>query len=1047
MAYLSEAAVEQVVLDQLAALGYAVANDADIGPDGKAPEREAYADVVLVKRLVAAIEKLNPAIPLEARGDALRKLLATEKPSLVEENRRLHKLMVEGVDVEFYGEDGTIRGDKVRLIDFVDIGANDWLATGQFTVIESSINRRPDIVVFVNGLPLGVIELKAPGGENATLAGAHNQLQTYKAQISSLFRTNAVLVISDGLTARVGSLTADQERFMPWRTTDGKVIAAKGLPELSILIEGVFDRRRLLDLLHDFTVFGETGSGLSKIIAGYHQFHAVRHAVEKTVEASAPQGDRRVGVIWHTQGSGKSLLMAFYAGQLVRRPELENPTIVVITDRNDLDDQLFGTFSMCRDLIRQTPIQADSRDDLKSALSRASGGVIFTTIQKFSPGVGEATFPMLSDRRNIVVIADEAHRSQYGFRARIEQKTGEIAYGFAKYLRDALPNASFIGFTGTPIENDDVNTPAVFGEYIDVYDISRAVEDGATVPIYYESRLARIELPDEEKPKIDAEIEALTEDEATTEQERIKRKWATVEALVGSEKRLAMVAADLVRHFEDRFAAVDGKAMVVCMSRRICVALYNQIISLRPAWHSDDDAAGTIKVVMTGSAADPQGWQSHIGTKSRRDLLAKRAKDPNDALKLVIVRDMWLTGFDAPSMHTMYIDKPMKGHGLMQAIARVNRVFRDKPAGLVVDYIGVAQNLKNALGQYSGSDQRQAGIDEAEAVALLLEKYEVVKAMYHGFDYARGLAGTPHQRLIVLAEAIEWILARQHESAAKETSEEAKRRENRRYQDAVLALSKAFALASASDEARDIRDAVGFFQTVRGALVKSSDRSGNSVADREFAIQQILDRAVISTEIVDILAAAGITTPDISILSDEFLAEIQHLEKKNLALEALRKLLNDEIRSRSKTNIVETKRFSERLETAIARYHTNAISTVEVLQELIDLAREVRAARRRGEDEGLSQDEIAFYDALAESENAVELMGNDSLKVIAHELLVSLKGSVSVDWSHRESARARMRVLVKRILRKHGYPPDLQDAAVQTVLRQAEALSAAWVAS
>ena len=1047
MAYLSEAAVEQVVLDQLAALGYAVANDADIGPDGKAPEREAYADVVLVKRLVAAIEKLNPAIPLEARGDALRKLLATEKPSLVEENRRLHKLMVEGVDVEFYGEDGTIRGDKVRLIDFVDIGANDWLATGQFTVIESSINRRPDIVVFVNGLPLGVIELKAPGGENATLAGAHNQLQTYKAQISSLFRTNAVLVISDGLTARVGSLTADQERFMPWRTTDGKVIAAKGLPELSILIEGVFDRRRLLDLLHDFTVFGETGSGLSKIIAGYHQFHAVRHAVEKTVEASAPQGDRRVGVIWHTQGSGKSLLMAFYAGQLVRRPELENPTIVVITDRNDLDDQLFGTFSMCRDLIRQTPIQADSRDDLKSALSRASGGVIFTTIQKFSPGVGEATFPMLSDRRNIVVIADEAHRSQYGFRARIEQKTGEIAYGFAKYLRDALPNASFIGFTGTPIENDDVNTPAVFGEYIDVYDISRAVEDGATVPIYYESRLARIELPDEEKPKIDAEIEALTEDEATTEQERIKRKWATVEALVGSEKRLAMVAADLVRHFEDRFAAVDGKAMVVCMSRRICVALYNQIISLRPAWHSDDDAAGTIKVVMTGSAADPQGWQSHIGTKSRRDLLAKRAKDPNDALKLVIVRDMWLTGFDAPSMHTMYIDKPMKGHGLMQAIARVNRVFRDKPAGLVVDYIGVAQNLKNALGQYSGSDQRQAGIDEAEAVALLLEKYEVVKAMYHGFDYARGLAGTPHQRLIVLAEAIEWILARQHESAAKETSEEAKRRENRRYQDAVLALSKAFALASASDEARDIRDAVGFFQTVRGALVKSSDRSGNSVAGREFAIQQILDRAVISTEIVDILAAAGITTPDISILSDEFLAEIQHLEKKNLALEALRKLLNDEIRSRSKTNIVETKRFSERLETAIARYHTNAISTVEVLQELIDLAREVRAARRRGEDEGLSQDEIAFYDALAESENAVELMGNDSLKVIAHELLVSLKGSVSVDWSHRESARARMRVLVKRILRKHGYPPDLQDAAVQTVLRQAEALSAAWVAS
>lgn len=1044
MAYLSEGAVEQVVLDHLTALGYSVTTDAEIGPDGKSPEREAYADVVLTKRLAAAIEKLNPTIPAEARGDALRKVLATEKPALVEENRRLHKLMVEGVDVEFYGEDGTIRGDKVHLLDFNDLTANDWLATGQFTVIEGGINRRPDIVVFINGLPLGVIELKAPGGENATLAGAFNQLQTYKAQIPSLFRTNAVLVTSDGITARVGSLTADHERFMPWRTTDGKVIAAKGQPELNTLIEGVFDRRRLLDLLHDFTVFGETGSGVAKIIAGYHQFHAVRHAVDKTVEASAPQGDRKVGVIWHTQGSGKSLLMAFYAGQLVRRPELENPTIVVITDRNDLDDQLFGTFSMCRDLIRQTPIQADSRDDLQSALSRASGGVIFTTIQKFSPATGEAVYPMLSDRRNIVVIADEAHRSQYGFRARIEQKTGQIAYGFAKYMRDALPNASFIGFTGTPIEKEDVNTPAVFGEYIDVYDISRAVEDGATVPIYYESRLARIELPDEEKPKIDAEIEELTEDEAITEQEKIKRKWATVEALVGSEKRLAMVAADLVRHFEDRVAAMDGKAMVVCMSRRICVALYKQIIALRPDWHSDDDGAGTIKVVMTGSAADPQDWQPHIGTKARRDLLAKRAKDPKDALKLVIVRDMWLTGFDAPSMHTMYIDKPMKGHGLMQAIARVNRVFCDKPAGLVVDYIGIAQNLKNALGQYSGSDQRQVGIDEAEAVAVLLERYEVVKAMYYGFDYARGLGGTPNERLVVLAEAMEWILGRQHAAAVREASEEGKRRENRRYQDAVLALSKAFALASSSDEAREIRDEIGFFQTVRAALVKSVSDARTSTADREFAIQQILDRAVVSTEIVDILAAAGITTPDISILSDEFLAEVQQLEKKNLALEALRKLLNDEIRSRSKTNVVETKRFSERLEAAIARYHTNAISTVEVLQELIELSKEVRAARRRGEDEGLSQDEIAFYDALAESESAVELMGNDSLKVIAHELLVSLKSSVSVDWSHRESARARMRVLVKRILRKHGYPPDLQDTAVQTVLRQAEALSANW---
>ncbi len=1071
MAYLSEAAIEQLVLDQLGSLGYAVTSDALIGPDGKASERESYADVVLVNRLTTAIERLNPAIPAEARDDALRKVLATEKPSLVEENRRLHKLMVEGVDVEFYSEDGTIRGDKVRLIDFHDLSANDWLATGQFTVIEGGVNRRPDIVVFINGLPLGVIELKAPGGENATLAGAHNQLQTYKAQIPSLFRSNAVLVTSDGITARVGSLTADQERFMPWRTTDGQVIAAKGMPELNVLIEGVFERRRLLDLLQDFTVFGETPNGLAKIIAGYHQFHAVRRAVESTVRALAlnkatspaasydgmredpavfglpgvkgyQRGDKRIGVIWHTQGSGKSLLMAFYAGQLVRHPELENPTIIVITDRNDLDDQLFGTFAMCRDLIRQTPIQADSREHLQAALSRASGGVIFTTIQKFSPTTGETIYPLLSDRRNIVVIADEAHRSQYGFRARVEQKTGAIAYGFAKYLRDALPNASFIGFTGTPIEKDDVNTPQVFGEYIDVYDISRAVEDGATVPIYYESRLARIELPEEEKPKIDAEIEEITEDEATTEQERIKRKWATVEALVGSKKRLGMVAADLVRHFEDRVAAMDGKAMVVCMSRRICVALYNEIVALRPEWHSDDDAEGVIKVVMTGSAADPGHFQPHIGNKSRRDLLAKRAKNPKDALKLVIVRDMWLTGFDAPSMHTMYVDKPMKGHGLMQAIARVNRVFRDKPAGLVVDYIGIAQNLKNALGQYSGPDQKQAGIDEAEAIGVLLEKYDVVKAMYHGFDYARGLAGTPHERLVVLAEAIEWILTAQHEAAAKQTNEEDKRRENRRYQDAVLALSKAFSLTSASDEAREIRDEVGFFQTVRAALVKSTEGAGKSTADREFAIQQILDRAVVSTEIVDILAAAGINTPDISILSDEFLAEMQQLEKKNLALEALRKLLNDEIRSRTKTNIVETQRFSERLEAAIGRYHNNAISTVEVLQELIEIARDIREARARGKEEGLSEEEIAFYDALAANESAAEVMGNDALKIIAHELLMSLRESSTVDWAKREAARARMRVLVKRILRKHGYPPDLQDGAVQTVLRQAEELAA-----
>ncbi|NQU56549.1 MAG: type I restriction endonuclease subunit R [Rhodospirillales bacterium] len=1044
MAFITEAGIEAILLEQLESLGYTRLADSVAGPDGSAPEREAYSDVILMGRLEAAVDRLNPHIPSEARHDALKKIIATETPSLIEENRRLHRALVEGIDVEFYAEDGTIRGDKVHLIDFDNIDANDWLALDQFTVVENGSNRRPDVVVFVNGLPLSVIELKNPGTETATLTSAYNQLQTYKTQISSLFRTNTVLITSDGLMARIGSLTANEERFMPWRTTDGTDISTKGSPEMAVLIEGVFEKQRFLDLIRDFTVFGDTGSGIVKIIAGYHQYHAVRYAMESTVVASSPDGDRKVGVIWHTQGSGKSLLMAFYAGQLVRRPELENPTIVVITDRNDLDDQLFGTFSMCRDLIRQTPIQAENREDLQKALNRASGGVVFTTIQKFSPAKGENDYPVLTDRRNVVVIADEAHRSQYGFKARVEQKTGEIAYGFAKYMRDALPNASFIGFTGTPIEKDDVNTPAVFGQYIDVYDISRAVEDGATVPIYYESRLARIELPEEEKPRIDAEIEELTEDEAISEQERLKRKWSTVEALVGAEKRLKMVAEDLVRHFEDRVAAMEGKAMVVCMSRRICVGLYNQIVALRPDWHSDDDNEGVVKIVMTGSASDPQDWQPHVGNKARRDLLAKRAKDSNDPLKLVIVRDMWLTGFDAPSMHTMYIDKPMKGHGLMQAIARVNRVFRDKPAGLVVDYIGIAQNLKNALGQYSASDQEQAGVDEAQAVALLLEKYDVVRSMFHGFDYMHGLTGTPQERLTVMAGAIEWILDQQHKAAEKETTDDAKKRAHRRYQDVVLALSKAFALAAASDDAREIRDEIGFFQTIRAALVKSSSGGGKSTAEREFAVQQIVNQAVVSTEIVDILTAAGLNTPDISILSEEFLAEIQEMEKKNLALEALKKLLNDEVRSRSRSNVVETKRFSDRLEDAVARYHTNAISTVEVLQELIDLARDIRDARKRGEDEGLSSDEVAFYDALAENESAVDVMGNDSLKIIAHELLTGLKSNVTVDWSHRESARARMRVLVKRILRRHGYPPDLQDAAVQTVLQQAEALSNSW---
>jgi len=1052
----AESQVEEAALAWLTELGYFTATGLDIGPDGVARERGNYGDVLLLDRVRAAIVRLNPTVAAETRAEVLNKLLQAETPLLVAENRRLHRYMIEGVPVEVRRPDGEIGGEQVRLIDFDDPDANDWLAVNQYTVIENKPQRRPDVVIFVNGLPLGVIELKNPGDENATLDGAFNQLQTYKAQIGSLFRTNAVMVISDGIAARIGSLTAEAERFMPWRTVTGDDLAPKGSPELKTVLKGVFERRRFLDLIKDFIVFGDTGSDVVKILAGYHQFHAVRVAVSRTLAATAQDGDRKVGVIWHTQGSGKSLLMAFYAGQIIKHPAMENPTLVVLTDRNDLDDQLFGTFSMCKDLLRQTPQQAQDREHLRKLLERPSGGVIFTTLQKFAPEPGKTDYAKLTDRRNVIVIADEAHRSQYGFKAKIEQKTGEISYGFAKYLRDGLPNASFIGFTGTPIEKEDVNTPLVFGDYIDIYDISRAVEDGATVPIYYESRLARIELDEDERPKIDAEIADLTEDEAQTEQERLKRKWASVEALVGAERRLALVAEDLVKHFEARRAALDGKGMIVCMSRRICVALYDAIVKLRPEWHSDDDDAGVIKVVMTGAASDPPAWQAHIGNrpKARRELLAKRIKKPEDTLRLVIVRDMWLTGFDAPCLHTMYVDKPMRGHGLMQAIARVNRVFRDKPAGLVVDYIGVAQNLKSALGQYSPGDRDQTGIDEAEGVRVLLEKYEIVRAMFRpetkgGFDYRPALdaAATPQMRLAIMAGAIDWVLTLAQSDAAKETTEDGKKRAHRRYSDAVLALSKAFALAGASDEARAIRDEVGFFEAIRAALVKSVPGDGKkTAAERELAIQQIVSRAVVSTEIVDIMKAAGFESPDISILSDDFLAEIRETDKKNLAIEALKKLINGDVRSQAKRNVMQSKAFLERLEAAIARYHANALTTAQVLEELIQLAKDIRAARARGEETGLSDEEIAFYDALAENDSARQVMGEPALRVIAHELVMVIKGNLSVDWMHRDSARARIRTHVKRLLRKYGYPPDLQDAAVQNVLQQAEALSAEWSA-
>mmetsp|Transcript_23662 Transcript_23662/g.42112 ORF Transcript_23662/g.42112 Transcript_23662/m.42112 type:complete len:1047 (+) Transcript_23662:5622-8762(+) len=1038
----TEDLVEQVALNVFQELGWDFADPLLIAPDGKEKARGSYGEVVLRGILTDAAHRLNPDVPEDVLEAAIRQVQISETPSLIEENRRIHKLLVEGVDVEYRRPDGSIKGDKVRLIDFSSVANNVFTVTKQFTVVEGGFNRRPDVVAFINGLPVAVIELKNAASENATISDAFNQLQTYKQQIPSLFRTNAVLITSDGLLARIGSLSAGEDRFMPWRTVTGAQddFTPEGPKEMDTLLRGVFQPAYLLQLIRDFTVFGDKGDGPFKIVGGYHQFHGARKALTSAIDAASEDGDRKVGVIWHTQGSGKSFLMAFFAGLLARSEELGNPTVVVLTDRNDLDDQLFATFSMCKDLIRQTPEQVETRDDLRSKLDRQSGGVIFSTLQKFSPLAGEEEFPLLSDRRNIIVLADEAHRGQYGFDAKLSGTTGARRYGYAHYVRQAIPNASFAGFTGTPIEAADVNTPAVFGEYVDIYDISRAVEDKATVPIFYESRLARVELEQEKLPEIDAAVDALFDDESLSEQEKSKANWSSVERLVGAPLRLKTVAADIVSHFENRVEAMDGKGMVVCMSRKICVDLYDQIIALRPEWHSDEDGGGAIKVVMTGAASDPLEWQQHIGNKSRRDLLAKRVRDTNDPLKLVLVRDMWLTGFDAPSMHTMYIDKPMRSHGLMQAIARVNRVFKDKPGGLVVDYIGIGQNLKSALQNYTATDREQTGISEDEAVAALQEFVEQCREFFYGHDYNLGMSGSPQERLLALAEAMEWALEHQKSKADQQPDPKEKRKELNHFQELVSQLSKAFALASASDYAQDVKEEVGFFQAVKAGLNKTAPKSKMSNQDKEFAVAQLMSEAIADASIVDVLSAAGMKSPELSVLSEEFLSEIQGMRQSNLALEALRKLLAGEIKSRQKQNVVEAKAFSERLEAAVARYHANAITSLEMIQELVDMAKELSASSLRGEDLGLSAEELAFYDALALNDSAVEAMGNDELRIIAHELVEQLQKNVTVDWHLKESARAKLRVLVRRILKKFGYPPDLAPAAINTVLSQAETL-------
>jgi type I restriction enzyme R subunit len=1027
MSYLDESQAEIVAVGYFRDLGYDYAFGPDIAPDGERPERADYGQVVLLGRLRAALRRINPDVPGEAIEDAIRKVTRPESPSLVANNRAFHRLLVEGVDVSWM-EDGRERHGKVWLVqrDTARLDDNEFLVVNQFTVIEDRRNRRPDVVLFVNGLPIAVIELKNPADETTTIRHAFNQIQTYKADIPSLFTFNEIVAISDGFAAKLGTLTAGWDRFSPWRTVDGDDIASAGTVQLEVLTRGVFEKRRLLDYLLHFITFEDDGREVIKKAAAYHQYWAVNKAVECTVSATRPEGDKRAGVVWHTQGSGKSLSMVFYAGKIIAHAAMENPTIVVITDRNDLDDQLFGTFTLNGDLLRQKPIQAESREHLKTLLRVAAGGVVFTTMQKFEGG------DVLSDRRNIVVIADEAHRSHYGFKAKIDQKSGDIKYGMAKYLRDALPNASFIGFTGTPLELDDKSTPAVFGDYIDKYDILRAVEDGATVPIYYESRLAKLELDEEEKPRLDPEFEEITEGEEETEKQKLKTKWAALEAMVGTEKRIGLVAQDIVDHFEKRLGAMDGKAMIVCMSRRICVEMYEAIRRLRPQWHSEEDSKGALKVVMSGSASDEQAWQPHIRTKAESEAIAKRFKDPKDSLRVVIVRDMWLTGFDCPSMHTMYVDKPMTGHNLMQAIARVNRVFRDKPGGLVVDYLGLADALKRALRTYTANGGKgQATVDLEQAVVVLLEKYEVVKAILHGYDYSAILRAEPARRMSGIAQAMEFVLGLADGK--------------KRYLQAVAALSKAFALAVPHERAMAVRDDVGLFQEIRVALVKvAASEAERSPEDVESAIRQLVSRAVYPTEVVDIFAAAGLEKPDISILSDEFLADVRQLPQRNLALELLKRLLNDEIKTRLRKNVVQARSFADMIEAAVRKYQNRAIEAAQVIEELIGIAKEMRAAQSRGDELGLSDDEVAFYDALADNPSARQVMGDEKLRLLAQELVDRVRQSVTIDWQVRENARAQIRVLVKRVLRKYGYPPDMEQHATELVLEQTEALCKEW---
>ncbi len=1048
---MTEDQLEQEALGWLAGVGYTPLYGPEIACDGSRPERADYRQVVLENRLISAVDRNNPAIPAAARADAVKQVLDLGIPALLSANRHFHKLLVGGVPVE-YQQDGETRGDFVRLIDWANPDSNEWLAINQFSIKGPHHTRRPDVILFVNGLPLVLLELKNPADEKADIWKAYDQIQTYKEQIPDVFQYNELLVISDGSEARLGSLSSNAERFMQWRTIDGLTLDPLGqFNELETLIRGVLAPAQLLDYLRFFVLFEDDG-GLVKKIAGYHQFHAVRAAINQVVAASRPGGTHKGGVVWHTQGSGKSITMTCFAARVMQETAMENPTIVVITDRNDLDGQLFGVFSLAQDLLREQPVQANTRQDLRAKLgNRPSGGIVFATIQKFMPGEDEDSFPVLSERHNIVVIADEAHRTQYGFEAKLKigRNLGSTAtgaandgqalmaaepaatyqVGYAQHLRDALPNATFVAFTGTPVSSEDRDTRAVFGDYIHVYDMQQAKEDGATVAIYFESRLAKLSLKQEELPQIDDEVDELAEDEEDSQKAQLKSKWAALEKVVGAEPRIASVAGDLVAHFEERNKAQRGKAMVVAMSREICVHLYNEIVKLRPEWHDADPGKGAIKIVMTGSASDKALLRPHIYSGQVKKRMEKRFKDPADPLQIVIVRDMWLTGFDAPCVHTLYVDKPMKGHNLMQAIARVNRVFKDKQGGLVVDYIGIANELKSALREYTNSNGRgRPTVDAAEAYAVLEEKLDILRGLLHGFDYSDFLTAG-HKRLAGAAN---------HVLGLKDGK--------KRFADTALAMSKAFTLCCTLDEAKAVREEVAFHQAVKVILTKRDlSQKKRSDEEKELAIRQIIGSAVVSEEVVDVFDAVGLDKPNIGILDDDFLADVRNLPERNLAVELLERLLEGEIKSKFATNVVQERKFSELLSNVIKRYQNRAIETAQVIEELIEMARRFRQAANRGDELGLNDDEVRFYDALADNESAVRELSDETLKKIAHELTENLRQNITVDWSARESVRAKLRLMVKRILRKYKYPPDQQEAAVELVLQQAEALGDSWI--